>query len=60
MLHRQSTWSFRPATGMDGAAATPPDRMDFFPQLPAGLAWFRLEDCRFAEHLSDVGTAQIG
>lgn len=49
-------WSFGPflecvVEGLAGVRPQPgTNRVDFFPQLPRGLEWFRLEDCRVGQH----------
>lgn len=53
-------WSFGPflQNVVEGLAGIRPqagrDRVDFFPQLPEGLDWFRLEDCRVGTHTVSV------
>ncbi len=49
-------WSFGPFLeavigGLAGIKPQPaPHRVDFFPQLPRGLDWFRVDDCRIGDH----------
>lgn len=53
-------WSFAPFLQniVEGLAGVRPqaetNRVDFFPQLPVGLEWFRLEECHVGTHAVSV------
>ncbi len=57
-------WSFGPfLEALIGGLAgihPQPDNVDLFPQLPPGLDWFKLEDCRIAEHVLTLEQRQTG